>query len=132
MFFTGALLLILPTQVGAHGGEHAAPATQIQQPLPLPDMAMDPSMADDMDNDTAVDDFYGVENSAAVAGEVPLDLDAIDMDDPAGHSMPGMPEVEVAKHEWNSTSQKGYGLAVGITLISGLGFLFLSLKRPFE
>lgn len=133
MWFTGALLFILPVQqVWAHGGEPAAPAAQAQEPLPLPDLAMDHSMAGDMDNDTAVDDFYGAENSASMADEVPLDLDTADMADHAGHTMPGMPEVTIAEHEWNSTSQKGYGLAVGITLLSGLGFLFLSLKRPFE
>lgn len=134
MWFTGALLFILPVQqVWAHGGGHDAPAAQAQEPLP--ELAMDHAMAGDMDNDTAVDDFYGAENSASMADEVPLDLGTADMADHAGHTMPGMPgmpEVTIAEHEWNSTSQKGYGLAVGITLLSGLGFLFLSLKRPFE
>lgn len=131
MWFTGALLFILPAQpVWAHGGGHDAPAAQAQEPLP--DLTMDHAMAGDMDNDTAVADFYGAENSTSMADEVPLDLDTADMRDHAGHTMPGMPEVTLAEHEWNSTSQKGYALAVGITLISGLGFLFLSLKRPFE
>lgn len=43
-----------------------------------------------------------------------------------------MPEVELARHEWVSTKQKGYGLAAGITILSGLVFGFLSFKRPNE
>lgn len=41
-----------------------------------------------------------------------------------------MPEVKLAEHEWVSTKQKGYGVAAGITILSGLVFGFLSFKRP--
>ncbi len=43
-----------------------------------------------------------------------------------------MPEVELAEHEWVSTKQKGYGVAAGITILSGLVFGFLNFKRPNE
>ena len=131
--FAGTLLT-LPAPAWAHGGGHAAPDAEAQtrEPVTLPDMDMGHSMPDKMDADAVDDDFYGVGSAAPLKDEVPLDLDSVDMEDHAGHDMAGMPEVEVAKHQWISTSQKGYGLAVGITLIAGLGFFFLSLKRPFE
>jgi len=43
-----------------------------------------------------------------------------------------MAEVELASHEWVSQSRKGYSAAMGITILAGLAFGFLTLKRPFE
>ena len=40
--------------------------------------------------------------------------------------------VEEATHEWVSLSSKGYGVAVGITVISGLAFAGLSFFRIGE
>ena len=37
--------------------------------------------------------------------------------------------IKISKHEWVSTSQKGYGAAAGITLIAGLVFGILLLRR---
>lgn len=53
----------------------------------------------------------------------------------AGHDMAGMNKEEdivQATHEMVSTSNKGYGLAVGITVLSGLAAGFLFLKRPTD
>jgi hypothetical protein len=50
-------------------------------------------------------------------------------DEHAGHDME---EVELANHEWVSNSRKGYSAAMGITILAGLVFGFLTLKRPFE
>jgi hypothetical protein len=40
--------------------------------------------------------------------------------------------IELAHHEIVSTSQKGYSLAVAITILSGLVFGVLILKKPGE
>lgn len=50
-------------------------------------------------------------------------------DEHAGHKMP---QVKMATHERVSTSQKGYGLAAGITILAGLVFCALSIIRPNE
>ena len=42
------------------------------------------------------------------------------------------PEVELAGYEWVSTTQKGYAVAAGITVLAGLAFGVLSIFRPFE
>ncbi len=52
--------------------------------------------------------------------------------DHSGHDMGKMKKVNLAEHEWNATSQKGYGFAFSFTLIILFFFLLLMLKRPFE
>ena len=52
------------------------------------------------------------------------------MDHSSGAMDHKMPEVEIAKREWVSSKQKGYGAAIGITLMAGLFFGVLSFKRP--
>ena len=42
------------------------------------------------------------------------------------------PHIEKATHEWISPSSRGYGVAVGITILSGLGFGILSMIRIGE
>ena len=69
-----------------------------------------------------------------------LDLDQDPMDDgmPMMEGMDhsahaeGEQKVELAEHEMVATSQKGYGLAVAITVLSGLVFGVLILKNPGE
>ena len=48
------------------------------------------------------------------------------------HSDHKMEEVELSTHEWVSKSRKGYSAAMGITILAGLVFGFLTFKRPFE
>lgn len=58
-----------------------------------------------------------------------------DMMDHSGHDMAGMQgkkHVEQATHEMVASSSKGYGLAVGLTVLSGLVAGILFLKRPTD
>ena len=48
------------------------------------------------------------------------------------HDMSKMNHAKPAEHEWISTSQKGYGWAAALTLLSGALFGFLTLRRPCE
>ncbi|MFQ5672824.1 MAG: hypothetical protein ACE5G9_07005 [Nitrospinales bacterium] len=41
-------------------------------------------------------------------------------------------KVKLAEHKWVTSSQKGYGVAVGITVLAGLVFGILSIKRKRE
>ena len=90
--------------------------------------------------------IYSMEEDAgAASGEADLfplsDTDALGTEmptmEPMDHSEMGrmdhkMPEVEIAKREWVSPKQKGYGVAVGITVFAGLIFGALQFKRPNE
>ena len=42
------------------------------------------------------------------------------------------PQVELSHHERVSSSSKGFGTAVGITLFAGLAFAGLTFRRPGE
>ncbi len=60
------------------------------------------------------------------------DLSGMDMGKSGGHSQHAEEEIELGAHEMVSPKSKGYGAAVGITVLAGLAFGFLTLKRPFK
>ncbi len=126
--FVGLLFVsFLADNATAHGG-HKKPAVATEEP------------ALQVDSPYAID---ATESSTGEEGNLSLSRSDIFADDPSGtmmqmdHQPSGamdhkMPEVEIAKREWVSSEQKGYGIAVGITLMAGLIFGVLSLKRPLE
>ena len=48
------------------------------------------------------------------------------------HNEHAGPQVELSRHERVSSSSKGFGTAVGITLFAGLVFAGLTFRRPGE
>ncbi len=48
------------------------------------------------------------------------------------HNEHAGPQVELSHHERVSSSSKGFGTAVGITLFAGLAFAGLTFRRPGE
>ena len=48
------------------------------------------------------------------------------------HNEHAGPQVELSHHERVSSSSKGFGVAVGITLFAGLAFAGLTFRRPGE
>jgi len=146
-------LLALPLHVFAHGGEQH----QDQGTMDMTDHnAMDMSSMDhdsmDMGDSGAIEYGTGSESPMGDVEKLPslgteddlLGLGTSPMQtnmessagmqgsmDPSGHDM-GKKHIELAKHEMVSTSSKGYGLAVGVTVLSGLAFGFLMLVRPLE
>ena len=58
--------------------------------------------------------------------------EGMDMGGGAEQGKHAMQDIELATHEWVSRSRKGYPAALGITLLAGLVYGFLALKRPFE
>lgn len=125
--FVGLLFISFSVgKVHAHGG-HKKPAAEVKEPA-------------------AGDSIYAVEEDAGAASEeagiLPFSrtdflsdesLTMESMDHDAMGSMDHkMPEIEIAKREWVSPKQKGYGAAVGITIFAGLIFGVLQFKRPNE
>jgi len=138
--FVSTLLISLliasaPGSLWAHGGGHDAEPKKEEATLPeLPEatigMKADESggieygMGDSMD----AFEMEEVEGGGALWGEEQQPK----MSEHEGHDMSQMKHVEPAEHEWISTSQKGYGWAAALTLLSGALFGFLTLKRPCE
>ncbi len=143
-------LLVAPSTSFAHGGGHSeektssAPAEEV---TPLNDsiyavndgneMELSAPGNDPMDSPFSSTDILGNKDPLA------------DMDMGGGEFMKHSPEsgsaekkqgqhemhkqhVEKATHEWVSPHAKGYGVAVGITIISALAFAGLSFLRVGE
>jgi hypothetical protein len=51
------------------------------------------------------------------------------MDHEEGSHSTHTKEIKISEHEWVSTSQKGYGPAAGITLVAGLFFGIVMIRR---
>ena len=117
---SSALLILSPAH--AHGDHKAQPPAKSATP--------------------ANENIYASDSATTPSPETDLPLSQTDviLDEPhekmekghdahAGHKMP---QVKISTHEWVPTSQKGYGAALGITILAGLVFGALSLIRPNE
>ena len=119
--FVGLLFVsFLVGKVHAHGGHKKPAATTMEEPAPTGDS---PYAVDGAESSTGEEGGFPLSRSDIFADEPSLTPEAMD------HKMP---HIEIAKREWVSPEQKGYGAAVGITLIAGLIFGVLSFKRPLE
>jgi hypothetical protein len=111
----------------AHGG-HKKPAVEREAP------AVDsPYAGDGAESPTGEEGDLSLSRSDIFADEPPVMPGGMEhMDHQSGGMDHKMPQVEIAKREWVSSKQKGYGAAVGITIFAGLIFGVLSFKRPCE
>ncbi|MBC8288270.1 MAG: hypothetical protein H8E42_12415 [Nitrospinae bacterium] len=127
-----AILFLLPAPViFAHGGGHKPEAGKVEE-------------------SAATDSMYSVKESEIAplsdSGNDPMfsptDLftqdelvDPNPMEDKemkGGHNEHAGPQVQLASHEWVSSSSKGFGTAVGITLFAGIAFAGLTFIRRGE
>ena len=130
------ILFLFPVQeVFAHGGGHkpeekkdvAPPAmdsmysVKENEPDPLAESA-----GDNFDNIFSPTDLF-TENE--LASPMPMADMKMEGGEHAGHQGP---QVEISHHERVSSSSKGFGTAVGITLFAGLVFAGLTFLRPGE
>ncbi len=139
--FISPLLIVLlianaPSSLWAHGGGHDAEPKKEEATRPkLPDatigMKATESGALDYDISDSTDSFEEVEGGGPLWGEEPQPNTG-EMSEHEGHDMSQMQHVEPAEHEWIATSQKGYGWAAALTLLSGALFGFLTFRRPCE
>lgn len=109
----------------AHGG-HKKPSVETEAPVESSIY----SMEEDAGAPSGEADLFPLSNTDSLSAEMPT-MESMDHD-AMGAMDHKMPEVEIAKREWVSPKQKGYGVAVGITLFAGLIFGVLQFKRPNE
>lgn len=116
--------------VYAHGG-HKKKAVEMEEPAPAADS---PYAVDGAESSTGEEGDFSLSRSDIFADDPPMASGAMEhMDHQSSGGMDHkMPEVEIAKREWVSPKQKGYGVAVGITIFAGLIFGVLNFKRPME
>jgi hypothetical protein len=137
-------ILSIPVHSYGHGGGHEKVPPEIIATPQVEDVM--PELVDKMTESTKVSSETGL-GEYDLGEEEPLSIqdsshmmdDISSQDSHEGMDMTGdehsgheMKEVELATHELVSKSQKGYSAAMGITILAGLVFGFLTLKRPFE
>jgi hypothetical protein len=135
LIIIGLLVLLLPVSSMAHGGEKHDPHQ---------DMAMEEPVAGGSiysagpDNPPSLDLEEDPLGSSLSRSDLDMEHDPMDAGMPmmqgmdhSGHAESEQ-TVELAEYELVATSQKGYGLAVVITVLSGLVYGVLILKKPGE
>ena len=132
------ILFLFPVQeVFAHGGGHKPEEKKAEDVAPpamdsmysVKENEPDPlseSADDNFDNMFSPTDLF-TENE--LASPMPMADMKMKGGEHAGHQGP---QVEISHHERVSSSSKGFGTAVGITLFAGLVFAGLTFLRPGE
>ncbi len=138
---TALAVFLSPGSALAHGGGHKKETPNVEKPA-IPE----PAIEIEMENESNLQDsIYGgdgedpgedgseeMEGSSFLSDPDLLteDHSGMDMGNAGSHDMEQ--EIVIGAHKMVSSSSKGYGAAVGITVLAGLVFGFLTLKRPFE
>ena len=134
------ILFLFPVQeVFAHGGGHKPEEKKAEDVAPpamdsmysVKENEPDPlseSADDNFDNMFSPTDLF-TENELAS----PMPMADMKMEGGQGeHAGHQEPQVELSHHELVSSSSKGFGAAVGITLFAGIVFAGLTFLRPGE
>ena len=129
------LFLFPAVQSFAHGEGHKPEAKNNKIATPVDSMYSNT----ESEKDTLSDSGNSLDNMFS-----PTDLftqdelvspDPMPMDDKkmeGSHNEHDGPQVELSRHERVSSSSKGFGTAVSITLFAGLAFAGLTFRRPGE
>ena len=115
----------------AQGGGHEPEKIKAEEPVAIDSMysvkenEVDPisDSSDSLDNIFSPTDLFTQDEL----------VDPVDNEKMEGsHNEHAEPQVELSRHERVSSSSKGFGTAVGITLFAGLAFAGLTFRRPGE
>ena len=125
------LFVFLAQKTFAQGGGHELEKIKAEEPAATESMysvkenEVDPisDSSDSLDNIFSPTDLFTQDEL----------VDPIDEKHMGGsHNEHAGPQVELSRHERVSSSSKGFGTAVGITLFAGLAFAGLTFRRPGE
>jgi hypothetical protein len=133
IYFLAILFLFSAQKTFAHGGGHKPEEINAEEPAATdsmysvkenePEPLSDSS--DSLDNMFSPTDLFTQDELVD-----PMPMDDKKME--GSHNEHAGPQVELSQHERVSSSSKGFGTAVGITLFAGLAFAGLTYRRPGE
>jgi hypothetical protein len=131
IYFLAILFLFSAQKTFAHGGGHKPEEIKAEEP------AATDSMYYVNENEPLSDSSDSLDNMFSPTDLFTQDelVDPMPMDDKkmeGSHNEHAGPQVELSQHERVSSSSKGFGTAVGITLFAGLAFAGLTYRRPGE
>ena len=129
--FLAILFLFLAQKTFAHSGGHESDEIKVEEPSVTDSMysvkenEVDPisDSSDSLDNIFSPTDLF-------TQDELVVPIDEKHMGE--SHNEHAGPQVELSRHERVSSSSKGFGTAVGITLFAGLAFVGLTFRRSGE
>jgi hypothetical protein len=129
--FLAILFLFLAQKTFAHSGGHEPEKIKAEEQAATESMysvkenELDPfsDSSDSLDNIFSPTDLFTQDELVAPIGEKHMG---------GSHNAHAGPQVELSRHERVSSSSKGFGTAVGITLFAGLVFAGLTYRRPGE
>ena len=131
--FFAVFFLFITHDVVAHGGHKKEPAPILIEEEPS---TVDPIYANQEEESDPLEksDLFSP-SDLFIEGEIvsadPVENSEMKMEGSHNeHAEHQIPKVEKAKHNMVSTSAKGYGTAIGITLFAGLIFAGLTFIRP--
>ena len=131
VYFLAILFIFSAQKTFAHGGGHEPEKIKAEEQAATDSMysvkenEVDPTSesSDSLDNIFSPTDLFTQDEL----------VDSIDEKHMGGsHNEHAGPKVELSRHERVSSSSKGFGTAVGITLFAGLAFAGLTFRRPGE
>jgi hypothetical protein len=129
--FLAILFLFSAQKIFAHSGGHESDEIKAEEPAAIDSMysvkenEAEPlsDSSDSLDNIFSPTDLFTQDELVD-----PMDDKKID----GSHNEHDGPQVELSHHERVSSSSKGFGTAVGITLFAGLAFVCLTFRRSGE
>ena len=127
-----AILFIFSTQkTFAHDGGHEPEEIKAEEPAATESMySVKENEAEPLSDSSDSPDNMFSPTDLFTQDEL---LDPVDEKHMGGsHNEHAGPQVELSRHERVSSSSKGFGTAVGITLFAGLAFAGLTFRRPGE
>jgi hypothetical protein len=131
VFFLAILFIFSVQKTFAHDGGQEHEKIKAEEPASIESMysvkenEVDPisDSSDSLDNIFSPTDLFTQDEL----------VDPIDDKHMGGsHNEHAGPQVELSRHERVSSSSKGFGTAVGITVFVGLAFAGLTFRRPGE
>ena len=131
VYFLAILFLFLAQKTFAHGSGHEPEEIKAEEPAATDSMySVKENKAEPLsDSSDSLDNMFSP-TDLFTQDEL---LDPVDEKHMGGsHNEHAGPQVELSRHERVSSSSKGFGAAVGITLFAGLAFAGLTFRRPGE
>ncbi len=130
-----AFLFLFPSQeIFAHGGGHKPEEKKVEAPASKDSMYSAKKTDSLSDSDGSLDNIFSPTDLFTQDELVsPMPMDDMKMEGSHNeHAEHQQAQVQLSRHERVSSSSKGFGVAVGITLFAGLAFAGLTFTRPGE
>ena len=129
--FLAILFIFSAQKTFAHGGGHEPEKIKAEEPVAIDSMYSVKENEVDPISDSS-DSLNSMFSPTDLFTQDEL-VEPIDEKHMGGsHMEHAGPQVELSRHERVSSSSKGFGTAVGITLFAGLAFVGLTFRRSGE